>query len=69
MATKEDVLLDELAAAFSGEEKNDQSIMVETAYGKHVYKVSDIRKITFTSGDRKTDLTKQIMGIVKEDKT
>ena len=68
MATKEDVLLDELAAAFSGEEKNDQSIMVETAYGKHVYKVSDIRKITFIRGDKKTDLTKQIMGIVKEDK-
>ena len=67
MATKEDVLLDELAAALSGEEKNNRAIMIETAYGKQVFKIADIRKITVTSGDKKTDLTKQILGILKEE--
>ncbi len=67
MATKEDVLLDELAAALSGEEKSNRTIVIETAYGKNVYKLSDIRKITITRGEKKKDITKQILGLVKEE--
>ena len=69
LATKEDTLLDELAEALSGEEQNNRTIVIETAYGQHTYRISDIRSITMINGEQKKDLTKEIFEIVKEEKT
>ena len=41
--------------------------MIETAYGQHSYKLSDIRSIIITSEDGRKDLTNKIMEILKED--
>lgn len=68
LATKEDTLLDELAAKLSGEEKTNQSITIETAYGHHTYKLSDIRSISVADESGKKDITNKIMEILKEDK-
>ena len=69
LATKEDTLLDELAAALSGEEQNNKMIVIETAYGQHTYKISDIRRITIISGEEKKDLTNEMLEIMKEEKS
>jgi len=67
LSTKEDTLLDELAAKLSGEESNNRTVVIETAYGQHSYKLSDIRSIIITSEDGRKDLTNKIMEILKED--
>lgn len=67
LSTKEDTLLDELAAKLSGEESNNRTVVIETAYGQHSYKLSDIRSIIITSEGGRKDLTNKIMEILKED--
>lgn len=67
LATKEDTLLDELAAKLSGEESGNRTIVIETAYGQHSYKLIDIRSISITKEDGRKDLTNKIMEILKED--
>jgi hypothetical protein len=67
LATKEDTLLDELAATLSGEEQNNRTIVIETAYGQHTYRISDIRSITVINGEQKKDQTNRILEILKED--
>ncbi len=42
---KDDVLLDELASTLSGEEKKNEFIAVDTAYGEKTFKLSDISAI------------------------
>lgn len=67
LATKEDILLDELAAKLSGEEKNNRTVVIETAYGQHSYKLSDIRSIAVLGEAGRKDLTNKIMEMFKED--
>ena len=67
LSTKEDTLLDELATKLSGEESSNRTVVIETAYGQHSYKLSDIRSIIITSEDGRKDLTNKIMEILKED--
>ena len=67
LSTKEDTLLDELAAKLSGEESNNRTVVIETAYGQHSYKLSDIRSIIITREGGRKDLTNKIMEILKED--
>ena len=68
LTTKEDTLLDELAAKLSGEAGNDGVIMIETAYGRHSYKLSDVQKISVSGGNVKKDVTDVIINLLKEDK-
>lgn len=67
LSTKEDTLLDELAAKLTGEELNNRTVVIETAYGQHSYKLSDIRSIAITSEGRRKDLTNKILDILKEE--
>ena len=67
LSTKEDTLLDELAAKLTGEELNNRSVVIETAYGQHSYKLSDIRSIAITSEGGRKDLTNKILDILKEE--
>lgn len=68
LSTKEDTLLDELAAKLSGEDRNNKTIVVETLFGTHSYRFSDIRGIFVSdeNGERK-DITKKITGQDQED--
>lgn len=68
LATKEDTLLDELAAKLSGEESNNRTVVIETVYGQHTYKLQDIRSIAVSGEGGRKDLTNKIMEILKEDK-
>ncbi len=68
LTTKEDTLLDELAAKLSGEAGNDGVIVIETAYGRHSYKLSDVQKISVSGGNVKKDVTDVIINLLKEDK-
>lgn len=67
LSTKEDTLLDELARTLSGEEQGNRTVTIETAYGAHTYRLSDIRKITVADGGERKDITKQITDVLKED--
>lgn len=66
LTTKEDTLLDELAAKISGEEQNNISLVVETAYGQHSYKLSDIRSIIVSNEKGRTDVTNKIIELLKK---
>ena len=68
LTTKEDTLLDELAAKLSGEAGNDGVIVIETAYGRHSYKLSDVQTISVSGGNGKKDVTDVIINLLKEDK-
>jgi len=68
LSTKEDILLDELAAKLSGEEEKNRTIVIETSYGTHSYRLSDIKNITISMGNgEKKDITKQIMDRTEEE--
>ncbi|MCR5460951.1 MAG: YhbD family protein [Acetatifactor sp.] len=67
LSTKEDILLDELAAKLSGEEQTNRTVVIETAYGQHSYKLSDIRKITISGEGGRKDVTQKIMEILGAD--
>ncbi|MBR5667758.1 MAG: DUF4004 family protein [Lachnospiraceae bacterium] len=67
LSTKEDTLLDELARTLSGEEQGNRTVTIETAYGSHTYRLSDIRKITVADGGERKDITKQITDVLKEE--
>ena len=59
LSTKEDTLLDELAAKLSGEEQNNKMLVIESAYGTYSYRYSDIRGIFISDGKgKRTDITK-----------
>lgn len=51
IAKKEDILLDELAKKFSGEEKNNAKLVIETVYGEKVFRIKDIKAIKRISED------------------
>ena len=68
LSTKEDILLDELAAKLSGEEEKNRTIVIETSHSTHSYRLSDIKKITISMGNgEKKDITKQIMDRTEEE--
>ncbi|MBO4767757.1 MAG: YhbD family protein [Lachnospiraceae bacterium] len=65
LSTKEDVLLDELAARISGENRNTGTVTVETNYGSHAFRISDIRRITLTAlSGAVTDITDTIKQLI-----
>ncbi|MBR5712076.1 MAG: DUF4004 family protein [Lachnospiraceae bacterium] len=66
LGTKEDVLLDELAARLSGESQHNEAFAVETTYGSHTYRLADIRRIIATDpGGAERDITQTIISIIK----
>ncbi|MBO6065492.1 MAG: DUF4004 family protein [Lachnospiraceae bacterium] len=67
LSTKEDTLLDELARKLHGEEQGNRTVIIETAYGSHAYRLSDIRAVTVSDGGERKDITKQITDLLKED--
>lgn len=61
LSTKEDILLDELAAKLSGEDQNNKALIIETVYGVHSYRFSDIRGLFMSDGKgERKDITKLI---------
>lgn len=68
LTTKEDILLDELAAKISGEEQSNTCLIVETAYGQHSYKLSDIRSIMVSNENGRTDVTNKMMEILNKNR-
>ena len=61
LSTKEDILLDELAARISGEQQKERMLVVETEYGTYSYRFADIRSVKISDGaDVRRDITKKI---------
>lgn len=64
---KEDVLLDELAKQFSGEEKKNEFLVLQTEFGEKSFRMCDVKSITLTDKNGKeTDITKEIQKILEE---
>ncbi len=64
---KEDVLLDELAKQFSGEEKKNEFLVLQTEFGEKNFRMCDVKSIAFTDKNGKTtDITEQIKKISEE---
>lgn len=66
LSTKDDVLLDELAARLTGEKRNIGSIAVETNYGNHIFRQNDIRRVLVTGADGIiNDVTQHIIDLIQ----
>ena len=66
LGTKDEVLLDELAAQLSGEIPNNGAVTVETAYGTHTYRPADIRSVVLTCADgTMKDVTETIKKLIQ----
>ena len=64
---KEDVFLDELAKQFSGEEKKNEFLVLQTEFGEKSFRMCDVKSITLTDKNGKeTDITKEIQKILEE---
>ncbi len=64
---KEEVLLDELAKQFSGEEKKTEFLVLQTEFGEKAFRMCDIRSVALTDKNGKTtDITEQIKKISEE---
>ena len=64
---KEDVLLDELAKQFSGEEKKNEFLILQTEFGEKSFRMCDVKSIALTGKNGKeTDITKEIQKILEE---
>ena len=64
---KEDVLLDELAKQFSGEEKKNEFLVLQTEFGEKSFRMCDVKSIALTDKNGKTtDITKEIQKILEE---
>ncbi len=72
LAMKEDALLDELAQQFSGEEKKQELLVLETEFGEKSFRVCDIRRAVLVDGSGNgrdiTELIRQPMQEKKERK-
>ena len=65
LATKEEVLLHELAERFHGENQTEPSLSVETAYGTRTFRMQELRRITMTDRNGKTsDITETIKNLM-----
>ncbi|MBR6019292.1 MAG: DUF4004 family protein [Lachnospiraceae bacterium] len=66
LSTKDDVLLDELAARLTGEKRNIGAIAVETNYGNHIFRQNDIRRVLVTGADGIiNDVTQHIIDLIQ----
>ena len=64
---KEDVFLDELAKQFSGEEKKNEFLILQTEFGEKSFRMCDVKSITLTDKNgNETDITKEIQKILEE---
>ena len=64
---KEDVLLDELAKQFSGEEKKNEFLVLQTEFGEKSFRMCDVKSIALMDKNRKTtDITEHIQKILEE---
>ena len=64
---KEDVLLDELAKQFSGEEKKNEFLVLQTEFGEKSFRMCDVKSIALTDKNGKeTDITKEIQKILED---
>ena len=63
---KEDVLLDELAKQFSGEEKKNEFLILQTEFGEKSFRMCDVKSIALTDKNGKTtDITDLIQKILE----
>ena len=64
---KEEVLLDELAKQFSGEEKKNEFLVLQTEFGEKSFRMCDVKSIALTDKNGKTsDITNLIQKILEE---
>ena len=67
LSTKEELLLDDLAAKLSGAAKNDATVVLDTVFGEKKFRIQDIRSLYVISGDGEmTDLTDTVQNIIKK---
>jgi len=65
LSTRDDVLLDELAAKLTGESLSEASLTVETHYGSRTIRLSEIRRIVRTDRQgRQSDITDTIINLI-----
>ena len=63
---KDDVSLDELSDHFSSESKKKATLVIDTAFGKKVFYLNDIRSILLEDNEgNKKDITDEIIGGIK----
>ena len=63
---KDDVSLDELSDHFSSESKKKATLVIDTAFGKKVFYLSDIKSILIEDNKgNKKDITDEIIGGTK----
>jgi len=63
---KDDVSLDELSDHFSSESKKKATLVIDTAFGKKVFYLSDIRSILLEDNEgNKKDITDEVIGGTK----
>ena len=64
---KEDVLLDELAKQFSGEDQRNEAILLHTEFGEKNFRWCDIKEIFLVqkNGER-VDITAAVMELLEE---
>ena len=63
---KDDVSLDELSDHFSSESKKKATLVIDTAFGKKVFYLNDIRSILLEDNEgNKKDITDEVIGGIK----
>lgn len=63
---KDDVSLDELSDHFSSESKKKATLVIDTAFGKKVFYLNDIRSILLEDNEgNKKDITNEVIGGTK----
>lgn len=63
---KDDISLDELSDHFSSESKKKATLVIDTAFGKKVFYLSDIRSILIEDNEgNKKDITDEVIGGTK----
>ena len=63
---KDDISLDELSDHFSSESKKKATLVIDTAFGKKVFYLSDIKSILIEDNEgNKKDITNEVIGGTK----
>lgn len=63
---KDDVSLDELSDHFSSESKKKATLVIDTAFGKKVFYLNDIKSILLEDNEgNKKDITDEVIGGIK----
>ena len=63
---KDDISLDELSNHFSSESKKKATLVIDTAFGKKVFYLNDIRSILLEDNEgNKKDITDEVIGGTK----